>query len=402
MKWLLLSFFLAASLCCAAQTYAILADRLIDGKSDQALSNPTVIVRQGRIVDINFNRVIPDSAIVIELKGYSLLPGLMDVHTHLLAGPDDYDKDLYGNSPSYRAVRAVMHLRTALNNGITTLRDVCSEGAGFADVDLARAVDSGFVDGPRVFPAGPGIAATGQYLPFGFEQNWTIDLPAGTQYATGVDECVKAVREQRSRGVKWIKLYADFLTPTFSLEEMKAIVSEANKLGIQVAAHAQGPTGIRLAIEAGVRSIEHGVSFSDSLIRLALAHGTYWSPTLSVFEQHSSPFLDSMYYYLNRAYKAKVPIVMGTDIGSFPWDINETRELEFYVRKGGLSPMDAIRTATVNTAKLLRIENKLGQIQKGYIADIIAVKGNPLDDIRLLQQVDFVMKAGKVYKRPER
>jgi imidazolonepropionase-like amidohydrolase len=214
MKWLLLSFFLVGSFCCVAQTYAILADRLIDGKSDQALSNPTIIVRQGKIININFNRSVPDSAIVIDLKGQTVLPGLTDVHTHLLAGTDDYEKDLYGNSPSYRALRAVMHLRTALNNGITTLRDVCSEGAGFADVDLARAVDSGFVDGPRVFPAG------------------------------------------------------------------------------------------------------------------------------------------------------------------------------------------CDQDGDVNTARLLRIENKLGQIQKGYIADIIAAKGNPLEDISLLQHVDFVMKEGKLYKRP--
>jgi imidazolonepropionase-like amidohydrolase len=400
MKWLLLLFFVAASFFGYAQTYAILADRLIDGKSDQALANPTIIVRQGKIVDINFNRVIPDSAIVIDLKGQTLLPGLMDVHTHLLADGREYDKDLYGNSPSYRAVRAVMHLKTALGNGITTLRDVCSEGAGFADIDLARGVDSGFVDGPRVFPAGPGIAATGQYFPSAREQNWTIDLPYGTQFATGADECVKAVREQRARGVKWIKMYADWSSPTFSPEEMKAIVSEANKLGIQVAAHANSSTGIRLAIEAGVRSIEHGVRFNDSLIRLALAHGTYWCPTLTVLQGWPDPVLDTIYKYLNRAYRAGVPIVMGTDIGSIPWDINEVGELELYVRKGGLTPMDAIKTATLNAARLLRIDNKLGQIKKGYIADIIAVKGNPLEDISLIQQVDFVMKEGKVYKRP--
>ncbi len=399
MKWLLVFLFLAGSSRGFAQTYAILADRLIDGKSDQALSNPTIIVRQGKIIDVNFNRSIPDSAIVIDLKGQTVLPGLMDVHTHLLAGPEYYDKDLYGNSPSYRSLRAVMHLRTALYNGITTLRDVCSEGAGFADVDLARAVDSGFVDGPRVFPAGPGIAATGQYLPFPDEQNWTVDLPAGTQYATGVDECVKVVREQRSRGVKWIKMYADFRSPTFSPEEMKAIVSEANKLGIQVAAHAQSATGIRWAIEAGVRSIEHGVRFNDTLIRLALAHGTFWCPTLTVLQQLPASLLDTMYKYLNHAYKAGLPIVMGTDIGSFPWDVNETGELEIYVRKAGLTPMDAIRTATVNAAKLLQIDGKLGQIRTGYIADIVAVKGNPLEDIALMQQVDFVMKGGKVYKR---
>jgi len=400
MKWLLLVTFLAASPRGYAQTYAIVADRLIDGKSDQAFSNPTIIVREGKIVDINFGRVIPDSAIIIDLKGQTVMPGLMDVHTHLLADGRDYDKDLYGNSPSYRALRAVMHLRTALNNGITTIRDVCSEGAGFADVDLSRAVDSGFVDGPRIFPAGPGIAATGQYLPSGRDQNWTIDLPYGTQFATGVDECVKVVREERARGVKWIKMYADWASPTFSAEEMKAIVSEANKLGIQVAAHAYSSLAIRMAIESGVRSIEHGIRFNDSLIRLALAHGTFWCPTLTVLQELPGPVLDTMYRYLNRAYKAGVPIAMGTDIGSFPWDINETGELEIYVRKGGLTPMDAIKTATLNAARLLHLENRLGQIQKGYTADIIAVKGNPLEDIALIQQVDFVMKDGKVYKRP--
>jgi imidazolonepropionase-like amidohydrolase len=398
MKWLLLFFFAIASSCGFAQTYAILADRLIDGKSDQALSNPTIIVREGKIIDVNFNRAIPDSAVVIDLKGHTLLPGMMDIHTHLLGTGGDYEKDLYDHSPSYRALRAVKRLRWALDNGVTTLRDVCSEGAGFADVDLARAVDSGFVEGPRVFPAGPGIAATGQYFPFANDENWTLDLAAGTQYATGVDECIKAVREQRSRGVTWIKMYADFVTPTFSPEEMKAIVSEANKLGIDVAAHANTRMGIRWAIEAGVRSIEHGTQFNDTLIQLALAHGTYWCPTLTGPERHPRPSLDSIHKYLNRAYKANIPIVMGTDISG--WTTNEARELEYYVTKAGLTPMDAIKTATLNPARLLRIENKLGQIQKGYIADIIAVKGNPLEDITLLQHVDFVMKEGKVYKRP--
>ena len=398
MRFLQALMFLAASNCSFAQTYAILADRLIDGKSDQVIANPTVIVRQGKIVDVNFNRTIPDSAIVIDLKGQTLLPGLMDVHTHLLGTAGDYEKDLYDHSPSYRALRAVMHMRTALNNGITTLRDVCSEGAGYADVDLARAVDSGFVEGPRIFPAGKGIAATGQYFPLARDQNWSIDLPYGTQFATGTDECIKAVREQYSRGVTWIKMYGDFLTPTFSADEMKAIVSEAKKSGLDVAAHANTSVGIRLAIEAGVRSIEHGREFNDSLIKLALAHGTFWCPTISGMERHPGPLLDSVHKYLNRAYKAKLPIVMGTDATS--WNVNETKELEYYVNKAGLSPMDAIKTATLNAASLLRIQNSLGQIQKGFTADIIAVPGNPLEDITLLQHVGFVMKEGKVIKRP--
>jgi len=399
-KFLQVLLFLAASNCSFAQTYAILADRLIDGKSEQAIPNPTVIIRQGKIIDVNFNRGIPDSAIVIDLKGHTILPGLMDVHTHLLGITGDYEKDLYDHSPSFRALRAVRNLRAALNNGITTLRDVCSEGAGYADVDLAKAVDSGFVDGPRIFPAGKGIAATGAYQPFAWDQNWTLELPYGTQYATGTDECIKAVREQYSRGVKCIKMYADFITPTFSAEEMNAIIREANKLGLEVAAHANTRGGIRLAIEAGVRSIEHGREFNDSLIKLAVAHGTYWCPTLLTMERHPRPYLDSMHKYLNHAYKAKLPIVMGTDIGSAPWNINETKELEYYVRAAGLTPMDAIKTATLNAASLLHIENSLGQIQKGFIADIIAVPGDPLEDITLLQRVDFVMKEGMVIKRP--
>src|SRR5579863_1617002 len=398
MKWLLAFLCLVVFECGRAQTYAIVADRLIDGKSDQPLSNPTIIVRQGKIIDVNFSRSVPDSAIVIELKGYSVLPGLMDVHTHLLGTGGDYEKDLYDHSPSRRALRAVSRLRIALNNGITTLRDVCTEGAGFADVDLARAVDSGWVDGPRIFPAGRGIAATGQYYPMPGDQNWALDLPGGAQYATGSDECVRAVREQRSRGVTWIKLFADWLTPTFSPEEMRAIVSEANKLGIDVAAHANTTTAIRWAIEAGVRSIEHGVRFNDTLIRLALAHGTSWVPTVTGSEQHHRPILDSIHKYLNHAYKAGLPIVMGTDVSG--WTINETKELQYYVEGAGLTPMDAIKTATLNAAKLLRVDGRLGQIRAGYLADIIAVRGNPLEDIRLLQQVDFVMKEGKIFKRP--
>jgi imidazolonepropionase-like amidohydrolase len=382
-----------------AQTYAIVADRLIDGQHDHSFSNPTVIVYHNKIVDINYKNFIPDSAILINLKGYTLLPGLMDVHTHLMANGDDYDKDLYGNSPSYRALRAVGYMTIALQNGITSLRDVCTEGAGYADVDLAKAVDSGFISGPRIIPSGRGVAATSMYLPLPRDQNWELILPYGTQFATGNDECLKAVREQASRGIKWIKLFADWGVPTFNYDEIKTIVSEAKKYYIPVAAHATTKEGIRMAILAGVKSIEHGDAFDDSLIQLALVNHVYWSPTVSVDEYYKEP-MDTIYKYLHKAYMMKLKIVMGTDVGSFPWRLNETKELEYYVKKAGLSPMDAIKTATSNAAELLGKEQTLGQIQVNFLADIIAVKGNPVEDITLLQHVGFVMKEGKIYKQP--
>jgi len=382
-----------------AQVYAIEADRLIDGKQDHAIDNPTIIIRQNKIAEINFNHKIPDSAILIDLKGYTILPGLMDVHTHLMANGGDYDKDLYSNSPSFRALRAVGYMNIALQNGITTIRDVCTEGAGYADVDLAKAIDSGFVSGPRVIPSGKGIAATAMYVPSPRDQNWELNLPCGTQFASGTDECLKAVREQASKGIKWLKLFADWGVPTFNYDEIKTIVSEAKKHHIPVAAHATTKEGIRMAIEAGAKSIEHGDAFDDSLIQLALVHHVYWSPTITVQEYYSSP-MDSLYKYLHQAYVRKLKIVMGTDVGSFPWSINETKELEYYVKKAGLSPMDAIKTATSNAAELLGKQQTLGTIQINYLADIIAVKGNPLEDISLLQHTGFVMKDGKIYKRP--
>jgi imidazolonepropionase-like amidohydrolase len=313
-----------------AQTYAILADRLIDGQHDHALDNPTVIVRQNKIVEINFKNKIPDSCIVINLKGYTILPGLMDVHTHLMANGYDYDKDLYSNSPSFRALRAVGYLSIALQNGITTMRDVCTEGAGFADVDLSKALDSGFINGPRVIPSGKGIAATGMYLPSPREQNWEVALPHGTQFASGTDECLKTVREQASMGIEWVKLFADWGVPTFNYDEIRTIVSEAKKYHLSVAAHATTKEGIRMAIQAGAKSIEHGNGFDDSLIQLALASHACWSPTLTVDEYYNDP-LDTVYKYLHKAYIMKLKIVMGTDVGSFPWSIYETKELEYYV-----------------------------------------------------------------------
>ena len=183
-------------------------------------------------------------------------------------------------------------------------------------------------------------------------------------------------------------------------DEIKAVVDEAKKYHVNVEAHATTGNAIGMAIKAGVKSIEHGDGFNDTLLQQALSNNVSWCPTISVYE-HFKYNLDSTYSYLHKAYQQHINIVMGTDIGSYPWDNNEVKELEYYVTKAGLTPMDAIKTATLNTAALLGKQHELGQVEKNYIADIIAVKGNPLDNITLLQHVDFVMKAGKVYKQPK-
>ena len=195
---------------------------------------------------------------------------------------------------------------------------------------------------------------------------------------------------------------SDWGTPTFNYEEIEAIIKEAKKYHVQVAAHATSAEGIRMAILAGVRSIEHGGEFNDSLIRLAIKNKVYWCPTSTVFENFGGGSqLDTAYHYLGKAMKAGLKIVCGTDIGSFPWSTNEAKELEYYVKKAGFTPMQAIKTATINSAELLSINDRLGILEKGFIADIIAVKGDPLNDITLLQKVSFVMKEGKIYKRPD-
>jgi imidazolonepropionase-like amidohydrolase len=384
-----------------AQPVAISADFLVDVKTGSLLKNPVVVVNQNKITAINFDGKIPDGAITIDLKGYTILPGLIDVHTHVLTGEGSYSSDLYENSPSYRSLRAVSYLAKSLNSGFTTMRDLCSEGAGYSDVDISRAIDSGFIPGPRLIPAGKGIAATGNYVPLIRNQNWEISLPAGAQYVTGEDECRKAVREQIAHGVKWIKLYSDWRTPTFTFKEIQTITDEAKKLGVAVAAHSNSRDAIRMCIMAGVTSIEHGDNMDDSLVNLAVSKNVYWCPTMS-WEESRNDASQNKYRVLSYANRARMKIVCGTDAGSTPRTVPQARELVYYVKKAGFSPIDAIRTATVNCAEMLMKQEQLGRVEAGFLADIIAVKGNPLEDIQLLENVEFVMKNGKVYKQPQK
>jgi imidazolonepropionase-like amidohydrolase len=392
-----------------AQTVAIKGQKLFDGNKESA--NPTIIIYKDRIVEINFTGRVPDSATVIDLAGYTLLPGLIDAHTHVLHDGGDYEKDLYNNSDSYRSIRATSFLKLSLLNGFTCLRDLCTEGAGYSDVDLSKAIEAGFIDGPRLIPATKGIAATGRYLPRASRQNWNETFPSGTQFVSGKDECLKAVREQISHGAKWIKVFVDFpvynAVPSFTDEELIAIVTEAKKFNVPVAAHATSSKGIEQAIRAGVRSIEHGAgaeddspAFHESLVDKAIANKVYWCPTLLGMHAHEWQNLDVTYRALARAHQKGLKIVLGTDSGSGPWTVNQAKEIELYVQLVKMKPIDAIKTATLNAAELLGRENELGQIKAGFFADIIAVKGDPLVEISLLQKIDFVMKNGKIYKRP--
>jgi imidazolonepropionase-like amidohydrolase len=394
-----------------AQTIAITADRLIDGKSDKVLLNPTVVIYKNKIVDINFENKVPDSATVISLKGYTLLPGMIDAHTHVLADGADYEADLYGNTDAYRSIRATSYLKTMLMNGITSIRDVCTEGAAYSDVDLSRAAVEGLIESPRIFPSTRGIAATGRYTPSMSRQKWQLDLPSGAQYVTGVDECTKAVREQISSGAKWIKVFVDWSPRSgflgLNLDELKAIVAEAKKFNVYVAAHATSKEGIEMAITAGVRSIEHGngaqaekFGFTDELVQRAIANNIFWVPTALGMEEFKWPSLGVMYSALKKAQAKGLKIAMGTDIGSCAWTNHQAKEIELYVTKAGFKPLDAIKSATSVCAELLNSQHELGQLKINYLADIIAVKGDPLTDISLLQHVMFVMKDGKVYKRP--
>jgi imidazolonepropionase-like amidohydrolase len=302
-------------------------------------------------------------------------------------------------------------LKNLLMNGFTSIRDVGTEGAAYSDVDLSRAVNEGLIESPRIFPSTRGLAATGRYVPALSRQKPELHLPSGAQYVTGVDECIKAVREQVSHGAKWIKVFVDWSprtgVPAFNLDELMAIVAEAKKYSVFVAAHATTREGIEMAITAGVRSIEHGNSvakekfgFTDELIDRAIGRNIFWVPTVLGMEERQWPSLPAMYGALKKAHAKGLKIAMGTDIGSASWTNAPAKELEFYVTKVGLKPLDAIKSATSVGAELLNSQHELGQIKVNFLADIIAVKGNPLTDITLLQQVMFVMRDGKIYKRP--
>ena len=404
------------------QVTAIRAARLIDGRGGNVVAPAVVVVRGNKIESVG--GAVPAGAQVIDLGDMTLLPGLIDAHTHALLQGDitaeDYDKQLFRESLPYRALRATRALKIALDHGFTTIRDVETEGAMYTDVDLKRAVNNGVIAGPRMVVSTRAMSVTGGYGPNGYSPE--VTYPRGVQLVDGVESARKAVREQIGNGADWIKVYADrayFVAkdgslssiPTFTLDEMKAIVDEAHRLRHKVAAHAMARPGLSNALTAGVDSIEHGVAIPDDLLDAMVARGVYLCPTLTVTEYVApgrtaagAPIWGKILDYhrdtFRRAVAKGVKIALGTDAGGFAWDeINEAKEFAYYTRFG-MTPMQAILAGTRVAAELLDMGDRIGTIEAGKLADIVAVPGNPLSDITLMEKVGFVMKDGVVVKRP--
>jgi imidazolonepropionase-like amidohydrolase len=346
---------------------------------------------------------------------------MIDAHTHVLLQGDatskEYDEQLLGESLPYRTLRATRAMKIALDHGFTTLRDIGNEGAGFADVDLKRAVERGLIEGPRLFVATKALAPTGAYpIQTGA---WELSFPRGVENCDGPDGCRRAVRDQISRGADWIKVYADrsyYKTPdgfrsfpNFTVEELTAIVDQAHRTRVKVAAHSITPSGHAVALAAGVDSIEHGDVLDDATIQGLLKQHAYWCPTLTVADYVAGPRSKTNPVWaelqqaardsFKKALAAGIPIVMGTDAGGFPWDeINQAEELRRYVALG-MTPWQALRTTTVTAAEMLGQKGELGTIAPGARADLVATKEDPLRDITATERVSFVMKGGVVVKR---
>ena len=401
------------------QAVLIKAGRLVDGRSANVQPNVGILIEGERIKAVGPLAQIQGQAAnarVIDLSQMTVLPGLIDAHTHLLLQGDitsqEYEDQLLKQSTPYRAILAARNARIALEHGVTAIRDLESEGAMYADVDVKLAIDRAEIPGPRIFASTRAMAPTGMY-PI-TTANWELELPHGVQPVDGVDDARLAVRQQVQHGADWIKYYSDrryYFTPdsvlhswvNFTDAEAKAIVDETHRLGRMAAAHAIGSDGIAAALRAGVNSIEHGDGLTDSLMDVMVRNNVYWVPTVTV-GVHVLPrggvwpaLVNLERRAFGRALRRGVKIALGTDVGGFPWtELNQAKEFEYYVQYG-MTPMQAIQSGTSVAAALLGQEQNFGAIAPGLFADIIAVSGDPTRDITELQRVKFVMKGGAVY-----
>lgn len=401
----------------AERRVLIRAGRLIDMVSDGTKTDQGILVTGDRITRVGPYAEVAASAgnaERIDLSRHTVLPGLIDAHTHVFLDGTDYANQMLKQSIPYRTIQAVTAARAALDFGFTTIRDLETEGAMYADVDVKTAIERGVIPGPRMLVATRALAPTGMYPLTGY--SWELQVPAGVQIVDGADNLRRAVREQVKHGADWIKLYADrnsYVGEDSRLhswlnwtdEEIKAIVDETKRLGKRVSAHATGWEGIDAALRAGVHSIEHGDGLTPDLMDRMIRQRVYWCPTIYVGARPLTgrpPLRATMAEFKRKALGEAVRrgmadfIAFGTDAGGFAWTENPAQEFGYLVRYG-MSSAQAIRTATTNAARLLGQEGDVGTVAIGKFADMVAVEGDPLTDVAALTRATWVMKAGVVY-----
>jgi imidazolonepropionase-like amidohydrolase len=408
----------------APAVVVIRAGTLIDGKSPAPRRDQVIVIRGNRTEIVGDAAVvkIPEGARVVDLSRATVLPGLIDAHTHIFLQGEDpaeggYDVQLLKQGLAFRAARATVSARRALEQGFTTIRDVETEGAGYGDVGIKEAIEKGYIPGPRMFVVTRAISSTGGYDLEGYAPE--VNVPKGAQIIDGPVEARKAAREQLDHGADWLKVYVTHRSwvdkqgnlvsqPTLTVEELKAIVDEAHGWGKKVACHAYNGVGLHRGLDGGCDSIEHGLELDDAAIAQMLKQGTWLCPTMSVYYDHWAPAdtpdgkRDRKRAAvhgpsLQKAMKAGVKIAFGTDVGGFSWSEPIAREFSRLI-EFGMSPMAAIQAATSRAAEMLGMAGELGVVAPGAYADIVAVPGDPLADVNVLLKVGFVMKDGKIYR----
>jgi len=429
MKWQAVAQSLVFAACCTfihaqhsapnAQTSAVVkAARILDVRKGSYLDVVALWIEGDRIKEVGPASQIqahaPKDAQLIDLGPLTVLPGLIDCHTHIMARIPDTDDGyvlaLATKSQAFRALEGAYNARITLQTGYTTIRDVENEGSGYADVALRDAINQGLADGPRMQVATRAIAAVGQYNPFGVSPDLT-GFPTGAQMVSGVEEARRAVREQIGHGADLIKVYADWEHPTLTVDEIKVIVEEAHKQKKKVAAHATTPEGIKNALTAGVDSIEHGHHINREDLEMMKGQGTFLVPTIGVMDSlvvaHKNdkpedrawvgPMIEGIQQEVQIAKSLGVKMAAGFDAATPELQGKNASEL-VAMTKRGLTSLEVIQAATVNAAELLGWSDKVGSLEAGHYADLIAVEGDPLKDVGELQRVKFVMKGGVVVK----